>query len=91
MTGTTLPNDQGQELLRRLATDDGFRAAFENDPENALLGLGVDKATVAALAAGCCKPRRLADKSAFADLAKQNDTAQFNAAMAMNVPRASLD
>lgn len=91
MTGTMLPNDQGTELLRKLATDDDFRAAFEADPTAALLGLGVDKATVAALTDGCCKPRRLADKSAFADLVKQADSTQFNAAMAMSVPRASLD
>jgi putative modified peptide len=91
MTGTTLPDDQGRALLRKLATDDDFRARFEIDPASALLELGVDAADIAALSKSCCQPRPLAEKSAFADLLEQVDSAQFNAAMAMNVPRMRLD
>ena len=91
MTGTMLPNDQGMDLLRKLATDDEFRAAFETDPASALLKLGIDKDTVASVSEKCRESCRLAEKSAFADLVRQSDSAQFNAAMAMAVPRASLD
>ena len=91
MTGTTLPEDQGRNLLRKLATDDDFRARFEADPESALRESGVDAAAVADLSRSCCQPRKLADKAAFTELLAQVDTAQFNAAMAMNVPRLQLD
>jgi len=91
MTGTTLPNDQGNELLRRLATDDDFRTRFEADPAAALVELGVDTSTVAGLAEKCCTARPLAAKADFAALVKQADTSQFTAAMAMNVPTMAID
>lgn len=52
-------------LLKKLASDDGFRARFEKDPKSALTEAGIPAAIVSALPAEQLQPGKLADKRVF--------------------------
>jgi putative modified peptide len=66
MGDTRLPKEQELDLLKKLSTDDAYRARFEKSPADALKEIGVSDATLAALPADNLKSGKLADKSAIA-------------------------
>lgn len=86
MSDTLLTRDEAERLLKRVSTDDVFRALFESAPAKALLSLGITAGTIVDLPAACLIPRTLASKSALADLLKNYNEITVNAAMSMAVP-----
>jgi putative modified peptide len=82
----SLNQEQGLELVNRLASDDAFRELFERDPAKALAQVGVPKSTLDALSPECFGARRLAPKSEFEALAKDVGSQAFIAAMTMRQP-----
>lgn len=67
MSGTRLPKEHELSLLKRLASDDAYRARFEKSPADALKEIGVPDSAVAALDPASLTPGELADKTAIAD------------------------
>jgi len=67
MSGTRLPKEHELNLLKKLSSDDAYRARFENSPADALKEIGVPDSTVSSLDPASLKPGQLADKSAIAD------------------------
>ncbi|MBE5316453.1 MAG: NHLP-related RiPP peptide [Xanthomonadales bacterium] len=82
----SLPQEAGLSLLKRLASDDAFRARFEKNPQAALEEVGVPQGVIAELKSACLAPRALADKGVFEALAGDVATAQYREAMSMFVP-----
>ncbi|KFN49572.1 NHLP-related RiPP peptide [Arenimonas composti] len=65
----TLSDSLVDKLLDKLATDDDFRAAFQNDPRQALASLGYGPAADAGVQRGawmCLAVSQLASKDAIA-------------------------
>ena len=65
MTDSALTKQQGLALLSKLASDDGYRARFEQKPAHALSELGIPAQTIVELPAACLCPRKLASKQDF--------------------------
>lgn len=82
----SLPQEAGLSLLKRLASDDAYRARFEKNPQAALEEVGVPQGVIAELKSACLAPRALADKGVFEALAKDVAAEQFKDAMLMIVP-----
>lgn len=85
-----LPQEQGTELIRRLARDDDFRARFEKDPAAALAELGIGSGVTGSLDSKCLAAKSLAPKEAFATLLDDVNGQAFQSAMEMRVPEAQL-
>ena len=66
MSNTRLQKEHELNLLKRLSTDDAYRARFEQNPADALGELGVPAEQVAALDPASLKPGKLADKTQIA-------------------------
>lgn len=66
MSATRLPKEHELSLLKKLSTDDGYRARFENDPPSALKEIGVPDAAISSLDSANLKPGTLADKNTLA-------------------------
>jgi putative modified peptide len=90
MSKTMLPSEKGVELMRKLATDDAFRARFEADPVSALAEVGVDQNSLSGLDATCAQRKTLASKETFAEMLKDVDSVQFHAAMSMQVQQLKI-
>ena len=87
-----LSKDEALVLLKRLASDDGFRAQIVTSPEKALAELGI----AADAAAGFVDSSRvrtcsLASKQAFADLHASLSKGGNTVQMDMTVPQLKLD
>lgn len=67
MSDSALTNEQALALLYELATNDTFRARFQEKPAAALVELGIPHETVINLNAACLAPMRIASKSKFAE------------------------
>lgn len=63
MNEQRLAKEHELQLLKRLATDDEYRARFEKDPTGALKQLGVTDSDLAAIDPENLKPGKLADKA----------------------------
>lgn len=81
-----LPEEQGIELIRRLARDDDFRDRFSKDPADAMREVGVSTAVIASLDSACLTARTLAPKEAFATLLDDINGEALQAAMRMQTP-----
>lgn len=77
---------QAEALLKRVATDDTFRALFQAAPAKALSVLGIPDDVIINLPAACLIPKTLASKATLDDLLKKYHEVTVNAAMGMNVP-----
>lgn len=82
----SLPQEAGLSLLKRLASDDAFRARFEKNPQAALEEVGVPQGVIGELKSACLAPRALADKGVFEALVASAAGDPFTAAMGMVVP-----
>lgn len=85
-----LPQEQGTELIRRLARDDGFRDRFEKDPAAAMAELGIAADVIDSLDSKCLASKNLAPKEAFAALLDDVNGEAFQSAMEMQTPQARL-
>lgn len=81
-----LTQAQQLDLVQRLATDDAFRAAFEQDNAQALISIGIDPSEVDDHLDASQSACALADKATFLAVLQEMQNGQFTAAMAMNVP-----
>ncbi|MCB1576754.1 MAG: NHLP-related RiPP peptide [Xanthomonadales bacterium] len=90
MADTKLSNEQAVALLRKLGSDDTFRALFESKPALALHKAGIPAETIVGLDAKCLCPRELADKSLFGDAAEKLDQVIIAETMTMEPPRLRL-
>lgn len=66
MSGTRLPKEHEIKLLKKLSTDDGYRARYETSPSEALKEIGVSDQHLASLDPASLKPGKLADKADIA-------------------------
>lgn len=83
----SLPTEQGVALIKRLASDDGFRDRFQADPVSAMAEVGIDPGVCKSLDQSCCAPRDIASKEAFAALLEDIDGSAFAAAMEFKTPQ----
>lgn len=83
----SLPTEQGVALITRLATDDGFRDRFQNDPVSAMAEVGIDPGVCASLKQSCCEAGEVAPKEAYAALLEDIGGAAFAAAMEFRTPQ----
>lgn len=90
MTDTTLSREQTLALLRRLASDDDFRARFETKPAKALIEIGLKPEEIIELAGACLAPCKLASREEFAETIKQADEDFLTRAAAMRPPKLRL-
>ena len=66
MSETRLPKEQEINLLKKLSTDDAYRARYESSPSDALKEIGVSDQHLASLDPDSLKPGKLADKADIA-------------------------
>ncbi len=83
----SLPTEQGMVLIKRLATDDAFRARFEKDPASAMIEAGVDPGVCERLKRSCCEAKPLAPKDDYAALLDDISGTAFMAAMEFKTPQ----
>lgn len=63
MSNKRLPQEQELQLLKKLSSDDDYRARFEKDPAAALKEIGVSETDIANIGEENLKPGRLAEKA----------------------------
>ncbi|OJY97881.1 MAG: hypothetical protein BGP25_00120 [Lysobacterales bacterium 63-13] len=90
MKDSELTEKQATELVRRLASDDAFRALFEAKPAKALVEMGVPAETVTELNAKCLCPAQLADKDQFRLALERMDAEVLAVAGKMTPPKMSM-
>lgn len=90
MNHATLTKEQISQLIKRLASDDAFRALFESKPASALVQLGVPAETVVELNPACLCGAPLAEKAHFEEAARKLDDAALMAFSDMQVPKMAL-
>lgn len=90
VTDSTLSNEQAVALLRKLGTDDEFRARFEDKPALALTEIGLTADEVIRLNARCLTPIRLAEKAELLAIVEQLDQVALQSAMSMIIPEMKL-
>ena len=66
-----LPKEHELNLLKKLSTDDAYRARYEKSPTDALKEIGVSDAHISALDQAGLKPGKLAAKADIADAHKK--------------------
>lgn len=86
MSDATLTHAQAASLLAELATNDAFRARFQEKPAAALVELGIPHETVINLKASCLLPQRLADKDVFKRACDQLTEAEIVGVRGMIIP-----
>lgn len=91
MADTSLSREHSLALLQKLATDDGYRARFEQKPAAALAELGVPHDTIVNLKASCLASNQLADKSQFAEAHSELANATAEGCVGMFVPSVKMD
>ncbi|MGH8173090.1 MAG: NHLP-related RiPP peptide [Rhodanobacteraceae bacterium] len=87
MSNSVLTNEQATLLLNELATNDGFRARFEEKPAAALVELGIPHETVVNLSAACLAPMRLAEPSVLAAALKELKESSAQLCLSMITPQ----
>lgn len=91
MANSQLSREHSLALLHKLATDDGFRSRYEQNPAAALAELGVPQDTIANLKASCLAPTTLAGKGHFQAAHRQLQDAAADVCIGMAIPDARLD
>jgi putative modified peptide len=87
MSNAVLTNEQATLLLNELATNEGFRARYEQKPAAALVELGIPHETVVNLNASCLAPMRLADASAFSSALREFKDSSAQLCLSMITPQ----
>lgn len=86
MSETRLPKAQELNLMKRLSTDDAYRARFEKSPIDALKEIGVSDSDIAGLDPASLKPGTLADKDKIAAAHARLDAAALGGHACMVFP-----
>ncbi len=63
MSGSRLPKEQEIQLMKKLSTDDDYRARYEKNPTDALKEIGVTDDQISALEPAALQPGKLAEKA----------------------------
>lgn len=66
MSNARLPKEHELKLLKKLSTDDAYRARYEKSPADALKEIGVSDDQLSTLDPAGLKPGKLADKTDIA-------------------------
>lgn len=90
MSHATLTNEQCAKLIQELASNDEFRARYQEKPAAALVELGVPYHTVVNLDPACLVPAPLADRKTFEAAQSRLDTESMNTYLSMNIPKARI-
>jgi putative modified peptide len=90
MSNLLLDGPLGEVLIRRLATDDGFRARFQLNAPECLREIGVPNAMLADFPSRCLMPPCLASKEAFASLLDDVGGEDFRLAMSFAVAKVGM-
>jgi putative modified peptide len=90
MSGAVLTNEQATKLLNELATNDGFRARFQEKPAAALVEIGIPHETVINLNAACLAPMRIAGKKTFQAALMEFSTNTASVCLSMITPQLRL-
>lgn len=90
MTDVQLTDGETIQLLRELATNDDFRAAYSADPAAALLELGVPQTTVAGMNSICFAPCVLASKQEFLEALELASAVGISRSQSMAIPQLRL-
>ena len=90
-TDEKLSREHSLALLQKLATDDAYRARYEEKPAAALAELGVPHETIVNLKASCLASLTLADKSHFVNAHRQLTSASAENCLLMIAPNSQLD
>lgn len=91
MSDKRLPKEHELQVLKKLSTDDAYRAQFESDPAGALKAAGVPDEAITALDPESLKPGKLADKSVIADTHGKVDSENLNLHACMIFPVMRVD
>jgi putative modified peptide len=91
MADSKLSREHSLALLQKLATDDAYRARYEEKPAAALAELGVPHETIVNLKASCLTVSTLAEKDHFQSAHTQLLNASANTCLQMIVPSAKID
>jgi putative modified peptide len=93
MSGTTatLSRDETLKLYMELASNDEFRGLYERDPKAALIDLGIEPATLAAMSSICFIPARLAPKQEFQRACERIHEEMARVGQSMAIPSLKLD
>ena len=86
MSAARLPKDLEIQLMKKLSTDDDYRARYEMDPTAALKELGVSDDHLSALDQAALKPGKLADKADIAAAHSQLSEANTSEHVCLIVP-----
>jgi putative modified peptide len=81
---------QAVMLMRKLATDDSFRASFEAKPAKALHDMGVPAEQIVNFNTWCHLPVRLVGKEQFQNAVDRMDERVIKLAMGMSPPKLGL-
>jgi putative modified peptide len=90
-TDAKLSHEHSLTLLHKLATDDGFRSRYEQNPAAALAEVGVPPETVASFMASCVTSGQLVSKERFAAAHRQLRDAGAEACVQFAIPDPRLD
>jgi putative modified peptide len=90
MSDAVLTNEQATKLLNELATNDGFRARYQEKPAAALVEIGIPHETVINLNAACLAPMQLAGKATFEATLKEFSSNSAKACLSMITPQLQL-
>jgi putative modified peptide len=91
MADSKLSREHSLALLQKLATDDDYRARYEEKPAAALAELGVPHETIINLKASCLMAQPLADKAHFSDSYQELTNAAADCCVGMITPNSRLD
>ncbi len=91
MADSKLSREHSLALLQKLATDDAYRARYEEKPAAALAELGVPLETIVNLKATCLTSVVLADKGALSKAHTELANAAANECLLMTPPMVKFD
>jgi putative modified peptide len=91
MSDTRLPKEQELQLLKKLSTDDDYRARFEKSPVDALKEIGVGDDAINKLDPVNLKPGKLANKDVITRAYKSLDELNLSDHMSMIWPMLGLN
>lgn len=91
MSAARLPKDQEIQLMKKLSTDDDYRARYEKDPTAALKEIGVSDEDISALDSTALKPGKLAAKADIAAAHSKLDDANISEHVCLVFPALRLN
>ena len=91
MADSRLSREHSLALLQKLATDDAYRARYQEKPAAALAELGVPLEIIVNLKASCLASVTLSEKSHFVSAHRDLSSATAESCLQMASPNSKLD